>query len=100
MGRLTLVAPVGPNARLVEEDVERVIRKLKDERDGEIEVAGPRLASRITGLGLIDGYQIDLHPILRGHRKPYFAGNRPPFHPKACDRIVEDAIKLAYVPAR
>ncbi|CDX37499.1 Dihydrofolate reductase (fragment) [Mesorhizobium sp. SOD10] len=34
---------VGPNARLVEGDLEGAIRKLKAERDGEIEVAGPDL---------------------------------------------------------
>jgi hypothetical protein len=32
---------VGPNARLVEDDLEGAIRELKAERDGEIEVAGP-----------------------------------------------------------
>ena len=32
---------VGPNARLVEDDLEAAIRELKAERDGEIEVAGP-----------------------------------------------------------
>src|SRR5262245_54521060 len=35
---------VGPNARLVEDDLEGAIRTLKAERDGEIEVAGPNLA--------------------------------------------------------
>jgi len=34
---------VGPNARLVEDDLEGAIRELKAGRDGEIEVAGPNL---------------------------------------------------------
>jgi hypothetical protein len=46
--------PVGPNARLVEDDLEAAIRELKAERDGEIEVAGPGLAHSLTELGLID----------------------------------------------
>src|SRR6476646_10500740 len=52
---------VGPNARLVEDDLEGAIRELKAERDGEIEVAGPDLAQSLTELGLIDKYRIYLH---------------------------------------
>jgi dihydrofolate reductase len=49
---------VGPNATLVGDDLEGAIRKLKAERDGEIEVAGPNLAHALTELGLIDEYRI------------------------------------------
>ncbi len=35
-------------------------RKLKAERNGEIEVAGPGLAKSLTELGLIDEYRIYL----------------------------------------
>jgi dihydrofolate reductase len=35
---------VGPNATLVQDDLDGAIRKLKAERDGEDEVAGPGLA--------------------------------------------------------
>jgi dihydrofolate reductase len=69
---------VGPNARLVGDDLEGAIRELKAERDGEIEVAGPDLAHSLTELGLIDEYRIYLHPVVLGHGKPYFAGPRPP----------------------
>ena len=41
---------VGPNARLVGDDLEGAIRALKAERDGEIEVAGPDLAQSLTAL--------------------------------------------------
>jgi dihydrofolate reductase len=90
---------VGPNAKLVEDDLERVIRELKAERDGEIEVAGPCLAQGLTELGLIDEYRIYLHPIVLGHGKPYFAGPRPPLRLVANDRIDEDVVRLTYVPA-
>src|SRR5262249_19488062 len=65
---------VGPNARLVVGDLGRTIRELKAEREGEIEVAGPHLAQRLTELGLIDEYRIYMHPVVLGHGKPYFAG--------------------------
>src|SRR3954447_12010587 len=63
---------VGPNATLVEDDLEGAMRGLKAERDGEIEVAGPDLARGVTKLGLIDEYQISLHPVVLGRGKPYF----------------------------
>ena len=90
---------VGPNARLVKDDLEGTIRALKAERDGEIEVAGPALAQSLTELGLIDEYRIYLHPVVLGHGKPYFAGPRPPLRLVAHDRISEDVIRLTYVPA-
>jgi len=90
---------VGPSATLVEGDLEGAIRKLKAERTGEIEVAGPNLARSLTDLGLIDEYRIYLHPVVLGHGKPYFAGPRPPLRLKAHDRIAEDVIRLTYAPA-
>jgi dihydrofolate reductase len=90
---------VGPNATLVEDDVEGAIRKLKAGRDGEIEVAGPRLAQSLTELGLIDEYRIYLHPVALGHGTPYFAGPPPRLRLAANDRIAEDVIRLTYIPA-
>jgi dihydrofolate reductase len=90
---------VGPNATLVEDDLEGAIRQLKAERDGEIEVAGPHLAQSLTELGLIDEYRIYLHPVVLGHGAPYFAGPRPRLRLTASDLIDEDVIRLAYVPA-
>jgi len=90
---------VGPNARLVGEDLESAIREIKAERDGEIEVAGPDLAHSVSRLGLIDEYRIYLHPVVLGHGKPYFAGPLPPLRLLASDRIDESVIRLTYVPA-
>jgi dihydrofolate reductase len=90
---------VGPNATLVDGNLERAIRNLKDDRHGEIEVAGPELARSLTELGLIDEYRIYLHPVVLGHGKKYFAGARPRLRLLAHDRIAEDVIRLADVPA-
>ena len=91
---------VGPNATLLPNGLERAIRELKAEHDGEIEVAGPRLAHSVTELGLIDEYRIYLHPVVIGRGNPYFAGPRPPLHLVTSDRMGEDVIRLTYVPAR
>ena len=90
---------VGPNATLVGGDLESAIRRLKAERQGEIEVAGPRLAHSLTELGLIDEYRIYLHPVVVGRGKPYFAGPRPPLRLMTNDVIAGDVIRLVYVPA-
>jgi dihydrofolate reductase len=90
---------VGPNATLVENDINGVIRRLKAQQVGEIEVAGPNLAGSLTDLGLIDEYRLYLHPIVLGRGKPYFAGPRPPLRLVASDLIAEDVIRLTYVPA-
>ena len=90
---------VGPNATLVAEDIEAVIRGLKAELTGEIEVAGPDLARSLTDLNLIDEYRIYLHPVVLGRGKPFFAGPRTRLRLVACDLIVEDVIRLKYAPA-
>ena len=69
---------VGPNATLVEDDIEAVIRGLKARLVGEIAVSGPDLARSVTDLGLIDEYRPYLHPVVLGRGKPFFAGRRPP----------------------
>jgi dihydrofolate reductase len=90
---------VGPNATLVADDVEAVIRRLKAELAGEIEVGGPDLARSLTNLGLIDEYLLYLHPVVLGSGKPFFAGSRPRLRLVASDLIAEDVIRLMYVPA-
>ncbi|HEX5775122.1 MAG TPA: dihydrofolate reductase family protein [Caulobacteraceae bacterium] len=90
---------VGPNATLVKDDLEAVIRGLKAELDGVIEVAGPELAGSLTDLGLIDEYRLYTHPVVLGGGKPFFAGPRPPLRLAASDRLGEDVIRLTYVPA-
>jgi dihydrofolate reductase len=89
---------VGPNATLVEEGYEALIRGLKAQLVGEIDVAGPELASSLTELGLIDEYRLYLRPIVLGRGTPFFASPRPPLRLVASDRIGEDAIRLTYVP--
>src|SRR6266852_7831841 len=90
---------VGSNATLVADDVEAVIRGLKAQLVGEIEVGGPDLARSLTDLGLIDEYRLYFRPVVLGRGKPFFAGPRPPLRLVASDLIGEDAIRLTYVPA-
>ena len=90
---------VGPNATLVENDIEAAIRRLKAQQVGEIDVAGPNLAGSLTDLGLIDEYRLYLHPIVLGRGTPFFAGPRPPLRLVASEVIGEEVVRLTYVPA-
>jgi dihydrofolate reductase len=90
---------IGPNATLVEDDIEAVIRGLKAQPVGEFDVAGPELAGSLTDLGLIDEYRLYLHPVVLGRGKPFFTGPRPPLRLVTSDLIGEDVIRLTYVPA-
>ena len=90
---------VGPNATLIENDIEAVIRGLKAQRVGEFDVAGPDLAGSLTNLGLIDEYRLYLRPIVLGRGKPFFIGPRPPLRLVSSDLVGEGVIRLTYVPA-
>jgi dihydrofolate reductase len=90
---------VGPNATLVADDLEAVIRGVKAKLVGEIEVAGPELAQSLGELGLVDEYRIYLHPVVLGSGKPYFAGPRPRLRFLTSVPMAEDVIMLSYVPA-
>jgi dihydrofolate reductase len=90
---------VGPNATLVEDDLEAAVRELKARLDGEIAVGGPDLARSLTQLGLIDEYRLYISPVVLGRGKPFFAAPPPPLRLVANDPIGENTIRLTYVPA-
>ena len=90
---------VGHNATLVEDGIEAVIRRLKAQLVGEIQVGGPDLARSLTDLGLIDEYRLYFHPVVLGRGKPFFAGPRPPLRLVASDLVGEDTMRLTYAPA-
>lgn len=90
---------VGPNATLVEDDLETVVGDLKTRLAGEIAVSGPNLAGSLTDLGLIDEYRLYLHPVVLGGGTPFFAGPRPPLRLVASDLMGDGVMRLTYVPA-
>ena len=90
---------VGPNATLVGGEFEAAVRDLKARIDGVIEVGGPKLARSLGDLGLIDEYQIYLHPVVLGRGTPFFAGSPPSLRLTESEWIGEDVIRLTYVPA-
>ena len=90
-------ASVGPNATLVDDQVEAVMRDLKARLPGEIEVAGPELAASVVDL--VDEYRMYIHPTVIGGGKPFFAAARPSLRLVGHDLVCENVVRLTYVPA-
>jgi dihydrofolate reductase len=90
---------VGANATLVTDKLDMFVRRLKQDVEGEIDVAGPTLAASLTELGLIDEYRLYFRPFVLGAGKPYFAGARPSLRIVASGPVGEDAVRLTCVPA-
>jgi len=59
------------NSRLVRGDVGDELARLRAEFDGDFEVAGPTLAAEFVRRGLVDAYQLVVHPVILGGGTPY-----------------------------
>jgi len=59
------------NSRLVRGDVAEELARLRQEFDGDFEVAGPTLASEFVRRGLVDRYETVVHPVIIGSGTPY-----------------------------
>src|SRR5665213_120751 len=92
------LAFVGPNATLVNDNVGLFVERLKAQLDGEIDVAGPNLASSLSALGVIDEYHLYFRPFVLGGGKPYFAALLPPLRLVETLPVGVDALRLTYVP--
>jgi dihydrofolate reductase len=95
----TTLKSVGPNATLIQGDLETAVRALKVEHEGEIEVAGPKLAQSLTELGLIDEYRPIYRPFVLNSGAPFFAGPTPALRLLTHERLAEDAVMMRYAPA-
>ncbi|CAN5570546.1 dihydrofolate reductase family protein [soil metagenome] len=60
------------NSRLVSGDVAAVLTDVRREVQGDIEVAGPTLAGQFVGRGLVDAYQLLVHPVVLGGGTPFW----------------------------
>lgn len=96
----TTLKDVGPNARLVGTDVEKIVRSLKSETDGDISVAGAELAASLSRLRLVDEYRLYVHPVVLGGGKPYFqSGLSLKLKPLGVEKLPQDVTMLRFAPA-
>ncbi len=62
------------NAELVRGDLSTAVQQLKQESGKGLLVGGVKLPLALTELGLIDEYELVVHPRLAGHGPTLFAG--------------------------
>lgn len=72
----TTLDAVGPNCRLVSGDVSDRLAEIRSEFAGDLEVAGPTLASAFIERGLVDEYGLVVHPVILGAGTPMFGALR------------------------
>ena len=83
-------------------DLGQAVRELKREPGNGLFVAGAKLALALTELGLIDEYEVVVHPRLAGHGPTLFAGLSKHVDLKLVSRLEfgSGAVALRYEPRR
>ena len=90
------------NAELVQGDLRQAVRRLKDEPGEGLWVGGVTLPLALADLGLIDEYELVVHPVLAGHGPTLLAGLRERIELELVDRRAfrSGATVLRYRPVR
>ena len=68
----TSLERVEHNSRLVRGDVGAVLDDLRRQFDGDVGVSGPNLASQFIRRGLVDEFQLVVHPVVLGAGTPFW----------------------------
>jgi dihydrofolate reductase len=90
------------NAELVRGDLGKAVQQLKREPGKGLFVGGAKLALALTELGLIDEYEIVVHPRLVGHGPTLFAGLSKRVDLRLVSRLEfgSGAVAMRYEPRR
>lgn len=90
------------NAELVRGDLEKAVQQLKQEPGNGLFVGGVMLPQALAELGLIDEYEIVVHPRLVGHGPTLFAGLSKPLELKLVSRLElgSGVVAMRYEPRR
>ncbi|NJL28450.1 MAG: deaminase [Thermoanaerobaculia bacterium] len=90
------------NAELLRGDLGEAVRQLKREPGKGLFVGGVMLPLALAELGLIDEYELVVHPKLAGHGPALFAGLSKPIDLKLVGRLElgSGAVALRYEPRR
>ena len=90
------------NAELVRGDLGEAVRRLKREPGKGLLTGGVKLPMALAELGLIDEYELVVHPRLAGHGPTLFAGLSKPVDLKLVSRheLGSGAVAMRYEPRR
>ncbi|HEY2324542.1 MAG TPA: dihydrofolate reductase family protein [Thermoanaerobaculia bacterium] len=88
------------NAELLRGDLREAVQRLKQEPGNGILTGGVMLPKALAELGLIDEYELVVHPRVVGHGPALFAGLSKPLDLKLVSRIEygSGAVAMRYVP--
>jgi dihydrofolate reductase len=90
------------NAELVRGDLGEAVRQLKSQPGDGLAVGGVKLPLALAELGLIDEYELIVHPRLAGHGPTLFAGLSKPIDLKLVSRLElgSGVVAMRYEPKR
>jgi dihydrofolate reductase len=90
------------NAELVRGDLRTAVERLKAEPGRGLYVGGVTLPKALAELGLIDEYELVVHPRIAGRGPTLFAGLPKPVELELVDRqeLASGAVAMRYVPKR
>jgi dihydrofolate reductase len=90
------------NAELVRGDLEQAVQQLKQEPGTGLFMGGVKLPLALAELGLIDEYELVVHPRLAGHGPTLFAGLSKPLDLRLVSRLEfgSGAVAMRYEPRR
>ncbi len=90
------------NAELLRGDLGTVVRQLKHASGKGLLVGGVKLPLALAELGLIDEYELAVHPRLAGHGPTLFAGLSKPIDLRLVSRLElgSGAVAMRYEPRR
>lgn len=93
---------VGWNSRLVRGDPVEELSRVRDEFQGDLEIGGPTLARAFVERGLIDRYDLVVHPAVLGAGTPFFPKLDSPLRLRlvATHPFANGAVHLGYEPIR
>jgi len=90
------------NAELIRGDLEKTVRQLKQQPGKGLYVGGVKLPLQLAELGLIDEYELIVHPRVAGHGPTLFAGLSKHVDLKLVDKreFRSGSVALRYEPRR
>jgi dihydrofolate reductase len=90
------------NAELVRGDLEKAVQRLKQQPGRGLFTGGVTLPFALAELGLIDEYELVVHPRIAGHGPTLFAGLSKRIDLKLVSRLElpSGAVAMCYVPRR
>jgi dihydrofolate reductase len=90
------------NAELVRGDLGEAVRELKRESGRGLFTGGVKLPLALAEMGLIDEYELVVHPRIAGHGPTLFAGLSKPLDLKLVSRqeLGSGAVAMRYEPSR